>query len=66
MLLEYILRSEEVQDFEKSLGDHQRAKVEGGGTLLERAVREHNVAACGKVRTSLGFLTLCHTKRFKV
>jgi len=36
-------------EFEKGLEDHQRAKVEGGGTVLERAVREHNVAACGKV-----------------
>lgn len=52
MLLEYIVRPEEVKEFEQGLEDHQRAKVEGGGTVLERAVREHNVGACGKV--SLG------------
>lgn len=49
MLLEYIVRNEEVKEFEAGLEDHQRAKVEGGGTVLERAVREHNVGACGKV-----------------
>lgn len=49
MLLEYIVRPEEVKEFEAGLEEHQRAKVEGGGTVLERAVREHNVGACGKV-----------------
>lgn len=49
MLLEYIVRAEEVKEFEAGLEEHQRAKVEGGGTVLERAVREHNVGACGKV-----------------
>lgn len=43
------MRSEEVKEFEEGLGDHQKAVVEGGGTVLERAVREHNVGACGKV-----------------
>ncbi|KAK4689442.1 COP9 signalosome complex subunit 4, partial [Tremellales sp. Uapishka_1] len=55
MLLEYILRAEEVKEFENGLSDHQRAKVEGGGTMLERAVREHNVGACGKVYDNIGF-----------
>lgn len=55
MLLEYIVRPEEVKEFEQGLEDHQRAKVEGGGTVLERAVREHNVGACGKVRLDSGF-----------
>lgn len=50
MLLEYIVKPEEVEEFEAGLADHQRATVEGGGTVLERAVREHNVGACGKVR----------------
>jgi COP9 signalosome complex subunit 4 len=51
MLLEYILRPEEVKEFASGLQDHQRAKVEGGGTVLERAVREHNVGACAKVNS---------------
>lgn len=49
MLLEYIVRPEEVKEFEAGLEDHQRAKVGDGGTVLERAIREHNVGACGKV-----------------
>jgi COP9 signalosome complex subunit 4 len=53
MLLEYILRPSEVEDFERELADHQRATVEGGGTVLERAIREHNVGACGKVSLSV-------------
>jgi len=49
MLLEYIVRASEVNEFEEGLEEHQKAKVEGGGTVLERAVREHNVGACAKV-----------------
>jgi hypothetical protein len=50
MLLEYIVRPEEVKEFEAGLEDHQKAKVEGGASVLERAVRDHNVGACAKVR----------------
>jgi hypothetical protein len=39
-----------VAEFEAGLMPHQKAQVEGGGTVLERAVREHNVGACAKVR----------------
>ena len=49
MLLEYIVRPEEVKEFESGLEDHQRAIVEGGGTVLERAVREQNVGAGAKL-----------------
>ena len=49
MLLEYIVRSAEVKEFERELAYHQRVTVEGGGTVLERAIREHNVGACGNV-----------------
>jgi hypothetical protein len=55
MLLEYIVRSEEVREFEEGLDGHQKAVVEGGGTVLERAVREHNVGACGKVSQCIHF-----------
>ncbi|WVQ94980.1 hypothetical protein IAU59_002072 [Kwoniella sp. CBS 9459] len=60
MLLEYIVRTEEVKEFEAGLEEHQRAKVEGGGTVLERAVREHNVGACGKVYDNISFEALGH------
>ncbi|WOO80576.1 COP9 signalosome complex subunit 4 [Vanrija pseudolonga] len=55
MLLEYIVRPEEVHEFERGLEEHQRAIVEGGGTVLERAVREHNVNACAQVYDNIGF-----------
>lgn len=55
MLLEYIVRPEEVEEFERGLEPHQRAIVEGGGTVLERAIREHNVGACAKVYDNVGF-----------
>lgn len=58
MLLEYIVRASEVKEFEQGLEEHQKAKVEGGGTVLERAVREHNVGACAKVSEHL-LGTLC-------
>ncbi|WVQ83722.1 hypothetical protein IAT38_005866 [Cryptococcus sp. DSM 104549] len=58
MLLEYIVRPAEIQEFEQGLADHQRATVEGGGTVLERAVREHNVGACGKVYDNISFEAL--------
>lgn len=49
MLMERIIRPEEVGEFEAGLEEHQKATIEGGGTVVERAVREHNVGACGKV-----------------
>lgn len=58
MLLEYIVRPEEVKEFEAGLAEHQRATVEGGGTVLERAVREHNVGACAKVYDNISFEAL--------
>ena len=53
MLLEYIVRGEDVKEFEAGLEDHQKAKVEGGASVLERAVRDHNVGACAKVSVGL-------------
>lgn len=58
MLLEFIVRPEEVHEFEGALQEHQKAMVEGGGTVLERAVREHNVGACAKVYDNIGFESL--------
>lgn len=55
MLLERIVRPDEVHEFERSLEPHQRATVEGGGTVLERAVREHNVGACANIYDNVGF-----------
>ncbi|WVO17085.1 hypothetical protein L204_104772 [Cryptococcus depauperatus] len=58
MLLEYIVKPGEVREFERGLAQHQRATVEGGGTVVERVVREHNVEACGKVYDNISFEAL--------
>ncbi|EIW65430.1 hypothetical protein TREMEDRAFT_17489, partial [Tremella mesenterica DSM 1558] len=58
MLLESIVRPSELHTFEDLLEPHQRAIVEGGGTVLERAVREHNVAACAKLYSNISFVRL--------
>jgi COP9 signalosome complex subunit 4 len=58
MLLDRIVRADEVHEFERGLAHHQRAVVEGGGTMLERAVREHNVGACAHIYDNVGFARL--------
>lgn len=43
--LERILTPQEVEAFSKTLREHQVAKLPDGGTVLDRAVVEHNLAA---------------------
>lgn len=52
------MKPEEMKEFEGALAPHQRAVVEGGGTVLERAVGEHNVGACAKVYDNISFSAL--------
>lgn len=61
MFHEYILRPAELKEFEDSLEQHQKAKVQGGDTLLQKAVRDHNVGACGKVSYILQPILHCST-----
>lgn len=49
MFHEYIVRPAELKEFEDNLEQHQKATGERGDTLLQKAVRDHNVGACGKV-----------------
>ena len=49
MFHEYIVRPAELKEFEDNLAPHQKATGERGDTLLQKAVRDHNVGACGKV-----------------
>lgn len=49
MFHEYIVRPAELEEFEASLEQHQRATGASGDSILQRAVRDHNVGACGKV-----------------
>lgn len=58
MLLDRIVRPDEVHEFERGLEEHQRATVEGGGTVLERAVREHNVGACANIYANISLPAL--------
>jgi COP9 signalosome complex subunit 4 len=46
---DYIIRPAELKEFEAGLEQHQRATGAKGETLLQRAIRDHNVGACGKV-----------------
>ena len=43
------MRPAELEEFEASLEPHQRATGASGDSILQRAVRDHNVGACGKV-----------------
>jgi hypothetical protein len=52
MFLEYIVRPAELEEFEASLEQHQRATGASGDSILQRAIRDHNVGACGKVSLS--------------
>jgi hypothetical protein len=58
MFLEYIVRPAELEEFEASLEQHQRATGASGDSILQRAVRDHNVGACGKVSLSDRTVTL--------
>jgi len=58
MFLEYIVRPAELEEFEASLEQHQRATGASGDSILQRAVRDHNVGACGKVSSSDCSVTL--------
>lgn len=49
MYREQLIRKEDVETFRALLADHQDARIEGTTTVLDRAVQEHNVAACSAV-----------------
>ena len=58
MFMERLLRKDEVEAFAASLAAHQKATVEGGGTVLGRAVIEHNVLAASKLYNNISFSQL--------
>jgi COP9 signalosome complex subunit 4 len=55
MFLGRILRTEEVKHFEASLDEHQLAKNSDGVSILEQAIREHNLVAASKVYNNISF-----------
>jgi len=55
MFLGRILKPEEVKAFESSLDDHQRAEKSKGVSILDQAMREHNLVAASRVYNSIAF-----------
>ncbi|KAG2441204.1 hypothetical protein HYH02_010048 [Chlamydomonas schloesseri] len=52
--LERILDRSEVEAFAKGLRPHQVATLPGGGTVLDRAVVQHNLAAASRLYSNIG------------
>eukprot|EP01092_Planopodium_desertum_P004755 TRINITY_DN20214_c0_g4_i2.p1 TRINITY_DN20214_c0_g4~~TRINITY_DN20214_c0_g4_i2.p1 ORF type:complete len:424 (-),score=45.40 TRINITY_DN20214_c0_g4_i2:30-1166(-) len=55
MFLGRVLRTDEVEAFKEELDDHQMAKLSEGGTVLDKAVREHNLLAASKLYNNITF-----------
>jgi len=55
MFMERLLRSHEVETFAASLAAHQKATLEDGSTVLDRAVIEHNMLATSKLYNNITF-----------
>ena len=58
MYKNHLLRKEELEIFEKSLQEHQRAIMSDGLSIMERAIIEHNMIATSKLYTSILFTEL--------
>jgi len=55
MFLGRILKPDEVKAFEASLEEHQRATSGKGVSILDQAMREHNLSAAARVYNSIAF-----------
>jgi COP9 signalosome complex subunit 4 len=55
MFMERLLRKDEVEAFAATLAPHQRATLEDGSTVLDRAVIEHNMLAASKLYNNISF-----------
>jgi len=55
MFLERVLRADEVESFKEELDDHQLAKLSDGSTVLDKAIREHNLLAASKLYNNITF-----------
>jgi COP9 signalosome complex subunit 4 len=58
MFMDRLLRPEEVASFASELATHQKATVEDGSTVLDKAVREHNMIATSHLYTNISFAEL--------
>jgi COP9 signalosome complex subunit 4 len=55
MYLNRIVQKQELQKFESSLAEHQKAIMSDGLTIVERGVLEHNMVAVSHLYTSIYF-----------
>lgn len=58
MYLNRIVQKRELEQFESSLADHQKAIMADGLTIVERGVLEHNMVAVSHLYTSIYFKQL--------
>jgi len=58
MYLNRIVQKQELEQFESSLADHQKAIMADGLTIVERGVLEHNMVAVSHLYTSIYFSQL--------
>lgn len=58
MHLEHIIKTLDVTEFEKLLLPHQKAVASDGGTILERAIIEHNLLSASKLYNNISFQEL--------
>jgi len=58
MYLNRIVQKRELEQFESSLADHQKAIMADGLTIVERGVLEHNMVAVSHLYTSIYFSQL--------
>ncbi|KAJ3326684.1 hypothetical protein HDU76_012727 [Blyttiomyces sp. JEL0837] len=58
MFLDRVIRRNEVEEFAATLKPHQLAKLADGGTVLDRAVMEHNLLAASKIYNNISFKEL--------
>ena len=58
MYLNRLVQKKELEQFESSLADHQKAIMADGLTIVERGVLEHNMVAVSQLYTSIYFTQL--------
>eukprot|EP00761_Pharyngomonas_kirbyi_P012387 gb/GECH01012414.1/.p1 GENE.gb/GECH01012414.1/~~gb/GECH01012414.1/.p1 ORF type:complete len:393 (+),score=88.57 gb/GECH01012414.1/:1-1179(+) len=58
MFLGRILRPQEISALDEYLQDHHRATLPDGSTVLDRAVREHNLLSASRIYSNITFTEL--------
>ena len=55
MYMDRLLRPDEIEAFGGTLMPHQKATLEDGSTVLDRAVIEHNMLATSRLYKNISF-----------